>query len=374
MAVTSSLGKVRKVLTSRVDVRLRDGMPYWWYVRVCQKECGDLDFALPSEYEKDIRSFWAKHLGVRVSTLGYRYFFAAHKVADVNYIPQDIFSKYLLRKLNRLEFARAYSDKNVYEKLFPGIETPTTVVRNIAGRFFDRWYRHISKENAVALIIEALSENRLVIKPAIDSGRGKNVTLIDPKDLQEGGAISRNAVDHVLDGYSCDYVVQLFFRQHDLLNRVYPFSLNTLRVVTFDDNGDIRVLARVLKMGNNSGFLDKVSLGGLSCAIGPDGALARYAYGSDVQRPVTSHPQTGFTFEGTRIPHFEAVLSLATELHREICQYFRFVSWDLAVGLDGRPELVEANLKSPGVMISQLNCGPLFGNDTVRILEEIGRP
>ena len=38
------------------------------------------------------------------------------------------------------------------------------------------------------------------------------------------------------------------------------------------------------------------------------------------------------------------------------------------------PELVEANLKSPGVMISQLNCGPLFGNDTVRILEEIGRP
>ena len=115
----------------------------------------------------------------------------------------------------------------------------------------------LARENAVALIIEALSENRLVIKPAIDSGRGKNVTLIDPKDLQEGGAISRNAVDHVLDGYSCDYVVQLFFRQHDLLNRVYPFSLNTLRVVTFDDNGDIRVLARVLKMGNNSGFSTK---------------------------------------------------------------------------------------------------------------------
>ena len=79
MAVTSSLGKVRKVLTSRVDVRLRDGMPYWWYVRVCQKEYGDLDFALPSEYEKDIRSFWAKH-PMRVSTLGYRYF-SANKVA-----------------------------------------------------------------------------------------------------------------------------------------------------------------------------------------------------------------------------------------------------------------------------------------------------
>jgi len=350
---------------------LWERMPYWWYVKRTYRALRVTECRLPRAYKREIKKFWKRHLNIRVSTLGYQYFFVANGVEDVRYIPQDVFAKYIIRKLNRLEFAKAYADKNLYDKLFPGVNTPKTVLRNINGRFYDDLYRHLDKESAITRVIRAMGDGTLIIKPAIDSGGGNNIRVIDAGSPDFSKGTPETVVGEVLDRYSKDYIVQCFFDQHDLLQSMYPYSVNTIRVVTFERNGEIKVLATVLKMGNNSGFLDKVSMGGLSCAIRQQGELSKWAFTSDIQRPVTHHPQTDFRFEGTVIPNFSRVLTLATSLHAEIAHYFRLVSRDIALGKDGNPALIEVNLRNQGIMIPQLNCGPLFGEETLQVLEEI---
>lgn len=102
-----------------------------------------------------------------------------------------------------------------------------------------------------------------------------------------------------------------------------------------------------------------------------NGKLNDHAYSQDNSKPLLSHPQTGFSFKGTVIPNFSEALEMVKLLHKEISPYFRFVAWDIAMNLDNRPTLVEVNLKYPGVMNPQLNCGPIFGSSTKKILREV---
>jgi hypothetical protein len=265
--------------------------------------------------------------------------------------------------------AKAYADKNLYNKRFPDVDTPKTIIRNMNGRFFDEKYNLLSDEDAVNLVMSSITKDKVIVKPSIDSGGGKNITLIDIATMDINNL--DNKIKDILNGYSKDYIVQYYFYQHDTLNEIYPFSLNTMRIITFETNGKVEVLASVLKMGNNSNFLDKVSMGGLSCGINKDGKLNDYAYAKNIQTPLYSHPQTNFEFKGTIIPNFKEVASLVKQLHMQISPYFRFISWDIALGKDANPVLIEVNLRNQGVMIPQLNCGPIFGEQTKDILKGV---
>ena len=47
------------------------------------------------------------------------------------------------------------------------------------------------------------------------------------------------------------------------------------------------------------------------------------------------------------------------------------ISWDIAIGEDELPVLIEANLYFGQLDFHQLNNGPLFGEDTEEILHEV---
>ena len=47
------------------------------------------------------------------------------------------------------------------------------------------------------------------------------------------------------------------------------------------------------------------------------------------------------------------------------------MSWDLVNGSDGDPILIEANMRKGGLEVNQFNNGPLFGDMTERVLNEV---
>ena len=51
--------------------------------------------------------------------------------------------------------------------------------------------------------------------------------------------------------------------------------------------------------------------------------------------------------------------------------HFRLVSWDIAVNEKGEAVLIEANLSLGGIQNRQSIQGPIFGEDTKRILDEV---
>ncbi len=51
--------------------------------------------------------------------------------------------------------------------------------------------------------------------------------------------------------------------------------------------------------------------------------------------------------------------------------HFRSVSWDVAITSEGEAVLIEGNLCRGGIDLLQLSNGPLYGDDTKKILDEV---
>ncbi len=345
-------------------------LPYYFYKRNLKKTIGNNKCKLPLDYRRKIKKFWKEKLNISVSTKGFEYFYISGIKDCESYIPEDIFFKYFIRKLNKFSLAYAYADKNVYSKLFPNTNMPKSVIRNINGRFFNENYEFLTQNDALNIFHDEIRNNNLIIKPSIDSGSGKNVCLIRYSDFPNNLSINDYIIS-ILNKYKKDFIVQRFLKQSDLLNLIYPHSLNTIRIISFETDGKIEILASILKMGNNSNYLDKVSMGGLSCGINFEGKLNDFAYSSDNSNPHYTHPQTNFVFKNTVIPNFQEALDLVKKLHINLSPNFRFVSWDIAFDSTNSPVLIEVNLKKQGVMLPQLNCGPLFGDGLSHVIDYI---
>ncbi len=79
-----------------------------------------------------------------------------------------------------------------------------------------------------------------------------------------------------------------------------------------------------------------------------------------VHLPALEHPTTRRAFAGFTVPSYVEACNLAVSLHRSL-PAFGMVSWDVAIGTEGSPVLIEANLRYQEIIFLQLNNGPLFG-------------
>ena len=78
------------------------------------------------------------------------------------------------------------------------------------------------------------------------------------------------------------------------------------------------------------------------------------------------HPG-GAVFSEIKIPSYDRVISLIKRAHKDI-PHFRIIGWDFAIDEVGDPVFIEYN-GAPGM--NQVSCGPLFGDLTEPVLDEI---
>ena len=136
-------------------------------------------------------------------------------------------------------------------------------------------------------------------------------------------------------------VIEEVIIQHPDAARIYPDSLNCLRVVTLVNNGEAHILYSVFKMGNNGKFVDNLENGGLAChfdldkgeIIGPGHTSALINY--------DAHPATGIKFVGYKLPYMEEVKEMVKKAAL-VLPDFRYVGWDVCLTPDG-PAIVEGN-------------------------------
>ncbi len=318
-----------------------------------------------------IRDYWAQYDISLVSPLWYRLFKALTGRVDPRYIPEELFRVQLEPMLCRRDVAPAYHDKNQLDRVFPDVERPRTILRNIYGNYFDGNYQPVSRELVTELL--ASSQGPYILKPSISgTGSGHNVARVECS--RDGFRIDQTlwSLADVERIYVQDFLFQQVVHQHALLARFHPGSLNTIRVITLRLGGDIQPLAATLRMGNGS-HVDNGHAGGLLCGIDlGDGRLTPFA--CDVHfRRYDRHPITGERFADGTIPAFEAIKDLAVRVHTRM-SYFDVVSCDIALLDNGEPCLVEANTFGQGVEPHQfLKGAPLFGDRTDEVLTLIAK-
>lgn len=305
------------------------------------------------------RAYW-RSLTRRVDPSWLRYFTHVSGIADPRYVPDDLYHSIIERRLNDLDHAWYYADKNMYERLFDRERFVVTRLRNVSDTYLDRDFRPMTRE-AFAECFRELAED-CFIKPAVGSGGGRRITLVR---RERGGFRTSDGAPFTFDDlerrYRRDYVVQPVVRQHPALARFNPDSVNTLRVMTYRSVKDEAVvpLKATIRFGRRSMIVDNQTQGGVACGVRPDGTMLRHAT-TETGLKLTEHPDSGIAFDGVPVPNFAAVIEVVSEIARA-APPLRLLSFDVAIGERDSVCVVEINTRNQEVNFLQTSGGPLFG-------------
>lgn len=312
-------------------------------------------FHCDKEYKEIIVPFWAKY-GYKPAKYWYQIFCDADQKVDPRYIPDDLYYGEMIPYFCNSKFRRFGEDKCYHDIWFPDVKRPKTICKNIAGVYYDSAMHTITFDEAVALVLAF--EDECLIKPSIDSGEGRLIKFFTPKDA------TRAEVEEVFKEMGANFILQAVVKQHEVLARMNPSSVNTIRVVSFLFEGEVHILSCILRIGAPDARVDNIGAGGYACPIQMDGRLCAKAVNRRAEWVEANGANVRFA--DVKIPAFDKVIEIIRFAHKRIA-HFKLVGWDISVDTQGDPVLIEYNT-CPGS--NQVSCGPTFGDLTERVLDE----
>ena len=313
---------------------------------------------VPRALRRQVRDYWSKY--TRISPRWAWYYSSKNGISSPKYIPNTLIYTKIDQHFNNRKMGYGFNDKNYYALIFPGLKQPETVVRNIGGILLDEKYHLLTKDEAIARI---LNNDDVICKPSLESGSGRSIQFWNSKTQSQ-------AIESFIDDPSeIDYIVQKLIRQHPDLNLVHDGSVNSVRIVSLLMPEGVYILSSNLRMGVGESRIDNVTAGGISCGIEEDGFLKECATTYYTGESIYSHPQ-GLVFKGFRVPSYGKAVEMVKKAH-PLIPHFRLVSWDIAIDESGDSVLIEANMRKGGINLNQFNNGPLFGDLTDRVLNEV---
>ncbi len=329
------------------------------------KQFGNRDLdkltVLTEEQKREISKMWESRYPVpsKLTYQFHEFYTLATGHFDSRYIPDDLYINLIDAWFNKRGQAKVLDNKCLYARLFPHAKQPNTIAYRMNGTWLDGEYNIIGIDKLTELLN---NEEEAVVKLATGSMGGHGVSFLSGEDLAQ-------QVFEKLSASKCDFVIQKVLTQHPVLAGLNPYSVNTIRHISFLENGKVTVYSSILRMGINNSRVDNASSGGITCGITESGRLKSVAYAVTGAK-YEKHPSSGIAFDTITVPSFEKSLRFVESIHQTL-PLFRLLSWDIAIDYNGDPVLLEPNLYRGGLDFHQLNNGPLFGEDQDRILSEI---
>ena len=311
--------------------------------------------------EADIKAYFKKHFGREIPTYWHQYLFSRNGVYSEKYIPASIYNSEIIYRLNKYQFRHAYVDKGFYDTLFPDINRPKTIIKNVNGYYYDD-HKSLSLEEAVE---RCNNLNEAIIKPTLEGTWGQGVKLIK---TENGMIPSLNcSIQDLFKKYKRSFIIQERFEQHADIARLNPTSLNTLRVMSYRRGNDVVILYAVIRIGRKDQVIDNETAGGIKADIDlTTGKIKGVAYGNPREK-LMPKTDVGTELDGYQMPSFPEVLGLVKEMHLRL-PYFNLIGWDMSVDKNGKPALIEWNRAAE---LSQVAHGPAFGEYTEEILSAV---
>lgn len=318
------------------------------------------EYPIDRTFEFKCKQYWHKY--ARIDSMWHTFYSYCNGIKDVRYIPENIYYSKIEPFYNRKAFAKAIDDKCFYTERFKNIKRPDTIIRNISGMYFDNDFNIISLHDAIGLCYEY---SEFVVKLSIDGTGGNFIKFIRTSELS-----SPDDLVQVFLKYEKDFIVESIITQHNKLSSINSSSVNTIRFITFLNNNGVHLLSSVFRMGGIGSRTDNFSTGGICCGIDKNGILKSVAY--DMKYNKYTHHPSGGDFANIQIPSYDMAINAVKNQHKRF-GHFRIISWDIAIDAEGGIVLIEFNITPQGVGLHQINNGPLFGDLTDEVLEEVFR-
>ncbi len=235
-------------------------------------------------------------------------------------------NKALMTKMNDAAYTHLFDQKNEFYKVF--------------STYLGRDYLDLSACSRGELAAFLTERCEVIAKPAEgECGHGIEKIRLDRFSTVD------EACEYLLAPDNGFGVVEDVIIQHPEMQRLYPDSVNCLRMTTLLVDGQAHMLYAVLKTGNNGNFVDNLESGGFACHVdretgvvcGPGHTSSSI---SDAQL-VEVHPISGVAFRGFKVPFYREAANLVCRAALEVPQV-RYIGWDVCITETG-PAIIEGN-------------------------------
>lgn len=316
---------------------------------------------LDKNQKKEADRLW-KTLQYRKNHRWHELFYAVRGRFEAEIVPPDAFYLSILPKLNHSALADAWSDKNYASEVFFGLPMPETLLKCIDKRLYTSEYSPVSISEAVEMLRSA--GEKVLVKPSLNSGIGKGVSIFETADLKE------EELRKILRERNGNCIFQRLIRQCEQLRKLNSSSINIIRVISLRLNDWIYTLNATVRFGNPGEITDiskdahgteTMNLLGMT----EDGTLHDVVYHYDGS--TTASSDYGVQ-SGEKLMAYEKVIKLSQEAHKRLL-HFDFVGFDIAIDENNEPLIIEANIGTPGIFAYQYVHGPLFKDQLSAVLD-----
>lgn len=210
-------------------------------------------------------------------------------------------------------------------------------------KYLNREYIILNKNNKKEF--EKFIKNKKIIfcKP-INGTHGDNMEKIVVKDFKG------DLYDYLINKNLL--LIEEVVRQCKEMNDLYPYSINTVRIITVNRyDGKVKVVAAYQRIGNSGRIVDNYNGGGMVVPINEQTGIIEYPAVDKLKNIYYKHPITNTDIVGFKIPMYKEAVNLAKKAAK-VVKEIRYVGWDIAI-TDKGPVIIEGN-EYPGHDIYQL--------------------
>lgn len=180
-----------------------------------------------------------------------------------------------------------------------------------------------------------VSHHKKYIIKVIDGSLGSKVSVVN---VNENNSV-RDLFFHALSYDGC--IVEEYVNQDKIFAEFNPSSVNTIRLTTCCDNGEVRFLFSLARFGRDGAIVDNGGQGGIISMVDPlKGVVVSHGYTENIEK-FEVHPNSKIAIKDFEIPKWKELLEMATELAKK-AKGITVIGWDFAL-TDRGWVIIEAN-------------------------------
>lgn len=264
-----------------------------------------------------------------------------------DYLNYKLYSK---NKAERKKYLSTRKENKFYEIVSPSEYKQRYTIKPNFLEDFKKYTKRdffVPQEGNYQEFLHFLDTHEAFMSKPYDGLGGANVKKEYTKDIVNKEEYFNNAIQNRI------FLEELVI-QHPIMNNLCTRSVNTMRIMTFNDYGTPRILWMGLRVGNGVNAIDNFHARGMAVNIDMDtGRLVGNAIDKDLNE-YKEHPVSHTRFDGFQIPFFEEAKQMVLEASLESDKIL-VVGWDVAISENG-PVIIEGN-RRPGFDIVQVLSG-----------------
>jgi len=273
---------------------------------------------------------------------------------QAGFLDYELFEMYNLNKSQRKTILTRGINNHYIKKYNNPKYTHIFVNKDEFNEKFDKFLKRdwLILNNNEDEFNEFIKDKKEIIAKPTNGTHGDGIIKIKPSKNTYQELIEKNLL-----------LVEEVIKQTEEMNKLNPSSVNTIRAITFNDNGKCTIVAAYLRIGNNR-VVDNFNGGGMVVPIDVKTSTVLFPALDKKGNLYHNHPTTNTKIVGFKIPQFDEIKKLVEDAFKALPEV-KFIGWDVAL-TDNGPCLIEGN-DFPGHDIYQL---PPHRKDGIGVLPD----